>query len=444
MSTTVGQVVNVTVAVQSPTSSAAGFGIPLVFGTLTEFAEAYRSYTSQEAVLEDFLATTEIAKMTGAIFAQSPSVTSLVVGDRAVNVAQVSTVTVDTAENTTDYLTTVAGTAFSIVSDGDATVIEIATALVTAINLDGDLAVTGDDSAGDGTYTLTADVAGDGFTLLVDSRQSIVATTPNTSLETELDTFLELNPDWYALAVPKRTTEAQQLQDITQGASWVTDNVRLFVSSNDEALMITAAATDVASLLPTADQARTAVMYSTEDENYPEGAWYGQALPNLPGSLTWNLLTLSGITADVLTSAAASNLDAKNINYYVTIGGTDVTQTGKVVSGQFIDVIRTADWVTELVRTAVFALISGAKKIPYTQAGLGMVEGEIRNALQVAVEAGALIDAPVAEGGIDVAVPDIADVSTADKLARALNNVTFSGTLSGAVHTAVINGTLAV
>ena len=64
-------------------------------------------------------------------------------------------------------------------------------------------------------------------------------------------------------------------------------------------------------------------------------------------------------------------------------------------------------------------------------------DAAIRGVLLLGIRRGGLAD-----GSIGVEVPDIADVSDADKAARVLNDVSFFGTLSGAIHTLSISGSV--
>lgn len=97
-------------------------------------------------------------------------------------VKQVTTVTVDTAVSATSYTVTIAGQAFTVVSDADATQGEIALALVAAINADVSVgfiastaAIVTDIVASD--LVLTAKVSDDALVVAVNANMSVVETT---------------------------------------------------------------------------------------------------------------------------------------------------------------------------------------------------------------------------------------------------------------------------
>lgn len=79
--------------------------------------------------------------------------------------AQVSTILVDTAANSTAYTVTVDGIDVSYTSDGTATVAEIATGLAAALNAEGLINGRLSASSNSATVTLTARVGGEPFTL---------------------------------------------------------------------------------------------------------------------------------------------------------------------------------------------------------------------------------------------------------------------------------------
>jgi hypothetical protein len=75
-------------------------------------------------------------------------------------------------------------------------------------------------------------------------------------------------------------------------------------------------------------------------------------------------------------------------------------------------------------------------KIPFTDAGIAIVENEIRAVLNQGVQNGFLAANPAPI----VRVPLASEVSTNDKANRILPDIYFEGTLAGAVHGVTIQG----
>lgn len=156
------------------------------------------------------------------------------------------------------------------------------------------------------------------------------------------------------------------------------------------------------------------------------------------GSYSMKYKKLNSITAMDIDSTVQTALDAANINYYASLNGVSfIASNGVVASGEYEDVIRGVDWLTNEMSNDLFAFLTNAKKIPQTQAGIDSTEAVIRASLDKAVKNG-LIDGST----IIVTVPKITSISASDKAARLLSGITFQATLQGAIHKVVINGTL--
>jgi hypothetical protein len=140
------------------------------------------------------------------------------------------------------------------------------------------------------------------------------------------------------------------------------------------------------------------------------------------------------------TDTEKSTMQGKNCNYYTDIAGRAVTQRGITPGDEWFDVINGIDWTQIRMQERIFARLAGAKKVPFTDRGIGIVENEVRGVLTEGVTKEIYTSDPAPE----VSVPLAADISTADKALRILTGVTFRATLAGAIHEAVITGTVSV
>jgi hypothetical protein len=175
----------------------------------------------------------------------------------------------------------------------------------------------------------------------------------------------------------------------------------------------------------------------TADSFFSE-AWLGKMLPKDPGSATWNMKTLSGITAYELTSGNRTFVLNKNANIYTETAGVSLTEKGKVASGEYIDIIRGIDWLESTITEKVFAVFVNNDKIPGTDPGVTIVENAVKEALDEGVQATLITD------DYTVSVPLVSDISDQDKIDRTLPDISFTATLQGAVHTVTINGVVTV
>lgn len=442
MSTKTTDIVDVQITRETAKLTRVGFGTGLIFGIHTSFAEEYREYPDIDGVAEDFLVTDEEYLAAAAYFSQALKPEKVIIGKRAANVAQSDIVTVDTVENAVTYTITINGTAFDFLSDADATADEITAGLTSAIN-GGAEPVTATDNV-DGTLDLDADVLGDSFTVAVSddgagTDLSSANAVANVSVATELADFVQENNDWYMLGLTRRASEAEQLQDIEQAAGFIEPRLKMFIAASDQATILTAVTTDIASVLKALAYDRTAVMYSADEESYPEFAWMGGQLPKDAGSITWAFKNLVGILPDDLSATEISNIETANANRFEDVAGGRSTFFGTVASGEYIDIIRGSDKLQTRISERIFTNLLNSDKIPFTTQGIGVIEADIRAELDISVAEGFLVD-----GTQVVTVPAIGDVSSADKFLRFLDNVEFGADLAGAIHKASIRGKLSL
>lgn len=299
----------------------------------------------------------------------------------------------------------------------------------------------------DGTFTLTAINPLIPFSVVVSSGimfaewgisiNTLVASYP---VATDLDQIFIADRNWYGLI----STDHSQAT-ILAIAAWAQSHVVLFGSSSNQGAIINIPAgedtTSLAALLLQQNYTRTFLMYHQDAGfDYPEAAWMGRVLPLEPGSETWAFKGLNSVSYSDLTTTQSNNAHNKNTNTYEFVGGVGITYPGKVVSGEWIDVIRGIDWLTARIKEAVFSLFVNNNKVPYTDAGIATIQAAIMGVLNIAVGNGLLTNDPAPI----VRVPLARDVPAVDKNNRILRNVTFEATLQGAIHQVVIRGVVSV
>lgn len=171
---------------------------------------------------------------------------------------------------------------------------------------------------------------------------------------------------------------------------------------------------------------------------YSGAAWQGRLFPTDPGSENWAFKTLSGVPADNITDSQIHAVENKNGSVYTTLFGINLTQFGKTPDGEWIDIIRGEDALTNALQVGVLALQANNLKIPFTDAGIDMYRSVIIGALNSFVATGFLAASPAPF----VSLPKVSQVSSTDKAARNLPLVSFSATLAGAINSTSISGVL--
>lgn len=430
------KIVDINISLQTATVERAGFGRALILGDNATFAEDVRLYTSLTAVAADFLTTDEEYKAAAKLFGQDLKPPDVLIGKRGTPVAQVNDIEIVTLEDA-DYTVTINGTPFTYVPGGvPANSSAVVTGLIALITAGSEpVTATASGIAPDEDLTLTADNAGEAFTVAVTTNMTDVATTPSVGVQSDLQGIVDgsdLGKTWYALILTSRTT-----YEITEAALWVESNKRLYIACSGDADILTAVTTDIASVLQSKNYDKTAILYSGDQANFPEAAWLGGMLPRDPGSATWVFKSLSGIVADELTDTEETNAVSKGATVYISRGGVDNTQNndgGKVSSGEWIDVIRGFDWLEARMEENIYSLLVTVPKVPFTDNGIDQVVTQMQEVLELSVSRGVL-------DSYTITRPSAADFSAAQKGTRQLTGIEFTGTLQGAIHKITINGT---
>lgn len=413
-----------------------GFGVALILGPNASGwgSDRIRTYTSPSALLQDgFTTSHEEYKQAVALYAQEVKPTKFKVGKTAATpAAQVTTITPNVATQAVqDYTVTIDGEEFTFTSDATPTAAEVVTGLTSIINASTQPLT----ASGTNTLILTADEAGVGFTIAVTANLSAAATVANAGVGTDLAAIKAIDNDWYALILCDGAAAT-----IMGAAAWIESERKIYVASNADAAVIAAGTTDIASRLKAKSYTRTAFIYSANHGSGTEGAALGNVLPRVPGAWTIKFKSLVGITADALTDTQFTVAKSKNANVYTTVAGAGMLEEGIVASGEFLDVIVGIDWIHANMQADAFQALRDEPKIPYTNAGAGVIESIIRNRLQLAITNGIL----AADPSPVIVVPLVADQDPADKAVRRLAGITFAATLAGAVHATTINGYVSV
>jgi hypothetical protein len=452
----ISTIVNVQISRQSQGVTQAGFGVPLI---LTDEdigwgSERIRSYLNLDEVLDDFTTSTDTYKAAAAIFAQSPRVRLIKIGSEAARVAQVATIVFAGVLVTSNVVTvTIDGTviAQTFTVDNATTLAALATQIQALAS------VVSAVSNGTDTITITGAIAGvpvevgDAVVTLGAGQTTAITTitVDNHGPADDLAEITEVDDDWYGLIWIERNEFL-----VAEAALYIETKRKIFGTCSSDTDILSAGSTnDIAAVLSAANYERTFIIYNADTLDFADAAWMGRCFTFDPGNETWKFKTLATITADNLTSSQRSAAIAKNCNLYVTIGGVDMTEEGKMASGGFIDIIRGTDWLQARIEERIFSKLVNLPKIPFTDPGIAIIEAELRAVLENAIREGVLSGDPLDPDSNDreratrayiVSVPRAIDVSPIDKANRLLPDITFEAVLAGAIHNIIIQGTLTV
>ncbi len=447
-------IVQVTITSNSRGISRVGFGTPLVVGVTTNIPGLTKVYTLGTAAIDlvtdgfgtrdpIYLAVTALARNT-------PKPRNVIVGKLLTDFDQTFDLTVKTivalgGELFEFTITSPDGTITTITYT--ATVADTETIIATALNSQITAIADLTSTPTAGVMAVAADNSSEMF--FVDGLDVTIMdfedTTVDSSLVAELAAVTANNPDWYGLILADPNSNAR----VTVLANSIETQEKIFgYTTHDTAVGDPGSVADVMFDLNALTLFRTYGIYSGDQGAYAAATWMGNRFPSDPGSSTWAFKPLSGVTVDNLETAFSTAILDKSGNTFETVAGLTVTQNGTMASGEFIDVIRGRDWLTQRMRERVFGLLANAEKVPYTNGGIAQVTAEVEAQLSEGVNATYLSPDPLTgvagTPAFTVTAPLASEVSSADKIARLLPDVAFTATLAGAIHAVQINGVIEV
>jgi len=430
MANDLNDVVRVVIFDQTQAVSTASFQIPLILATHLRYPERTRIYNNLQAVGEDFEPTAAAYLIAQKLFGQAgvlgATPPSIVIGRRQVNSITVSPV----VANNTKYTVTVNGADYSFTSGAAATDSEITTGLDTALN--GVVGITA--TGGAATLTVAVDPAGGGWTFSTSPNLEVGPLVNAATIVEDLEAVEQENATWYCVVSDTQDgVEQEALSDAIQGRE------KIYGLSTSNVDAATTSTSDIGARLSAKSAARTFGVYlPTAETEYPEAAWVGSQLAVTPGQNDWNFKRANGVTVSSLTATQINNLKNKNYNYYTRKGGVNIFQNGDMFNGAPIDVQVGKDWLTARLQESIYFRLVNMLKVPMTDAGLLIVENEIRSVLAQA-QANTLVD-----GGWTVATPPVDSIPENLRAQRAAGVFVIRARLAGAVRFAEVNIFLSV
>lgn len=445
MAESLDEIIDVSITVQGTAPQQIGFGIPLVLTYHTRFAGSYEIVTSLEDLTDlGFVSYDEAYRKVAAIFAQNPACTEVVVGRLDSAPAFTTEVTITSAvEGAVVKLTVIepaTGVAVPLTYTipAAATTTTVATAVEALIE-----AVTGvASSALADVITVTPDVAGRPVHIYGVQNCTIAETTADAGYDTALTALQDEYDGWYGII-----TDSSSPANVADVAAWALANPpKLYFwasSANGLAAGVVTAGTigEVASNLKLATNLRAVGLYHPNSHEAADAGFAGMGLPQDPGSITWALKSILGVTASSLTKTQRTNLEAVNVNHYTAVRGKNITRPGKVASGEWIDIVHGVDALKDRIQVDMFNLLTSNPKVPYTPAGIDLVDNTLSGSVK-AFEGSRDQPGLLVPGTTRTILPVFATIPVVDQQNRELKNVRFTAKLAGAIHAVSIRGTL--
>lgn len=182
------------------------------------------------------------------------------------------------------------------------------------------------------------------------------------------------------------------------------------------------------------------VYYTDTTVKYPEAAVVGATAGLNAGSISYICKKIKGVAALDISDEDIEKAHSYGAITIVEKAGDIVTSEGIVGSGEYADTIDGNDYIIQKIRYNVQKAFNNNDKIPYTDAGISIIEAATLEALVDGYNNGIIAEN---EDGTPAYATSFAmrkDTTESDRASRQYNYGNFEYALSGAIHYAKITG----
>lgn len=177
---------------------------------------------------------------------------------------------------------------------------------------------------------------------------------------------------------------------------------------------------------------------------YPQAALVGATAGLDAGSFTYKNTILKGVLPENLTDDQIDAIHAGGALCFLTKAGDNVTSEGKVLSGEYIDIVDSKDYVISNIEFSVQKMLNTANKIPYDNNGIAMLESTTINVLKDAYNKGIISNTQEGLPDYSTSFATRAQTDASDRAARKYIGGSFSFGLAGAIHNVEIHGEITI
>lgn len=433
------------------TTSAEGISLdfPIFAAAHNYFFERTRSYTSWDEVRDDDSIPSGSNSYVAArlAFSQNPAPSKVFLGRR-----QTDTVVVTPSEDV------VIGNVYSfnvIVYDATGAVVSTTAVTATAALATKASIVAIWDTLEPANTTFT--VVGDTLEIVAAATYTVVVKdfvkTADSYVTTEtaadlLQAIQDEDNEWYCFTAEDHS-EAFQLAMAAEIEATSGGNLpKIYWTSTmdaDTVVPVVDPAIDVIGKLKELGYLRTICDWSDiADTIFPEIGNFAYNSTYQPGGVNYKFMQTVGVpvAADLVTGKKLPTriqgyIDDRNGNWMGEERGVPFYREGKVVGGEWIDIVTGSDWLNDQIEVALLNLLLNQQggKIAFTEPS--SVISTINSVLDRAVDVGFL------SGYVGATIPDyLTQIPFSEKVSRILDNVKWTGYIAGAINTIIVNGNL--
>ena len=437
------------IALDTAIVSRQGFGTILFVGQHNYFAERVRAYTSTKSMSEDGIpATHPIFKAAEGAFSQTPAPSNILIGRQSTDSVLSISEDVSIGKN---YSVTVSvegeSATFDVTAGDDEGEVQVFTAIKSGI--DGNAIISAEVSATlDGSTLVISSLNGGWFTVtnLINIEESFSASSETAS---EVVAAIESEDDtWYYITAQDKTPTF-----VKEMGSLIESKLKVYAVSLDELTVFDPIQTGTAVDLKDENLFRTYNTYHQEAKTtFPEVSRIAEAAFAVTGSITYGNRRVAAVPVSLngsgkpLTTTQQNKLKAINSDFFARVG-SDVSSdpiigvVGKVSSGEWLDNIVGRDNMQVDIQADFNTFLINQKngKVAFNDKGINQVKNVLSTTLTQYTP-----DGPhnFIEDTFDITVSDAVDITQAEKGSRTFKQITFTATLTNAIHMVEITGTL--
>lgn len=446
-------IVSISLSISTPPNLQTGFQTGLILGATNKLGSGVliKFFDSLDAVADVFAVSDPEYLAAESYFDQNPTPVSLAIGHRSTEVAQISTLKVNTATKDHVYTASLFGVEVSYTAQQGDGVNDIAAALKTAMaNLTPPHYQAVTFNVPTDTISITATNAGVDFEFSSSDDLMTAATgTPANGVYEDLHAIVNYSAGQTIgnnFVLFSQTGET--VEDIWEGNRFALDYQKIQIAKGYDSTILTGTYDLYNWIVALGSPTGTLLNYFGQTNGYAQygdAALMGLLSLNNPGSYSPNLKTLTGITPDVgLTETQLSTLKSNYVNFYTPMGTQPFYVNGRMADGNGIDIYFGLYAFQTEVQIGVITAMAALPKFPFDNTGITVIQDAINQVAGKYAGPGYNFFSPDPDTGkaYEISVPTESSFSASQRESGALTGIVFTGHLAGDVLTAAITGTV--
>jgi hypothetical protein len=301
------------------------------------------------------------------------------------------------------------------------------------------------------TGTFGTDISGLGGSPFLDcaANASVIQGINAEQVDEALTIIEQKNPNWYALMTTSVIRDDSNARVVS---AWVQARVKVYaLLTNDPNSSNSENTTNIINELKDLNRDRTFPVYNIKPLEYSDASVSGELAIQEPGTNTFKFKApASGVTAsDELTTTQIDVIRSRNCNIYRTVGGSAIFMEGVASSGRFMDLRIGVDAMRFEIQRNIISKLKNTKVVRMTDAGVSLIELEVKRVLDVYVNKGFLADRPIfdSNGELIEVLPaytitsaKVSSIPEAQRIARIAPTISFTAYAGGAIHFVKVRG----